>query len=318
MISRKKILVMFITMIMLILFSTIFSYSTKNYKPTYGVTTTRVNFRKVSNLERTSIVKVLPTNTKIKIVGEISTNYIVQLQNNQVGLVAKAYCKLQGTSLPNALIYQSITPYYASINGNYTYVRSGPATTFTSYTRLNKGEKIQVIGKINNFNLIVTSNNLVGMIRSDLITKISTTTNTTTPTPTQTEAQPKLDALASEVFTLINNARKENGLTPYKLDGLTVITAKQKSNDMVEKNYFSHTSPTYGSPFEMLKKAGVSYKSAGENIAGNPSIKGAVNSWLASTNHRANILSPNYNYIGIGVTRSNTYGYVIVTMFIQK
>lgn len=95
-------------------------------------------------------------------------------------------------------------------------------------------------------------------------------------------------------------------------------TAQAKANDMVENNYFSHESPSYGSPFEMMQNAGITYKTAGENIAGNSSVENAVNSWLASDTHKQNILSNAYNYVGIGITKSDTYGYVIVVMFIGK
>lgn len=94
--------------------------------------------------------------------------------------------------------------------------------------------------------------------------------------------------------------------------------AKIKADDMVKNNYFSHTSPTYGSPFEMMQKYNVSYLSAGENIAGNPSITDAVASWLKSSTHKQNLLSEKFNYIGIGITKSNVYGYIIVVMFAQS
>jgi len=59
--------------------------------------------------------------------------------------------------------------------------------------------------------------------------------------------------------------------------------AKEKARDMVNNNYFSHTSPVYGSPFEMMKSYGISYKTAGENIAGNSTNKGAVEAWMGSS-----------------------------------
>lgn len=58
--------------------------------------------------------------------------------------------------------------------------------------------------------------------------------------------------------------------------------ARIKAQDMVDNNYFSHTSPTYGSPFDMMKNFGISYKTAGENIAGNSTNSGAVNAWMNS------------------------------------
>ena len=87
---------------------------------------------------------------------------------------------------------------------------------------------------------------------------------------------------------------------------------------MVSNNYFSHTSPTYGSPFEMLSSFKVSYKSAGENIAGNSSNSKAVTAWMNSSGHKANILNSSFNYTGIGVVSSPTYGKVYVQMFIGK
>jgi len=87
---------------------------------------------------------------------------------------------------------------------------------------------------------------------------------------------------------------------------------------MVDNNYFAHESPTYGTPFQMLKSFKISYKTAGENIAGNSSNSEAVNAWMNSSGHKANILNSNYNYTGIGVFSSSKYGKVYVQMFIGR
>ena len=68
----------------------------------------------------------------------------------------------------------------------------------------------------------------------------------------------------------------------------------------------------------MLKSYKVSYNTAGENIAGNSSNSGAVNAWMNSSGHRANILNKSFNYTGIGVVNSPKYGKVYVQMFIGK
>ena len=86
----------------------------------------------------------------------------------------------------------------------------------------------------------------------------------------------------------------------------------------INKNYFDHTSPTYGSPFDMLKSFKISYKTAGENIAANSSNSGAVTSWMNSSGHKANILNNSFNYTGIGVVSSSKYGKIFVQMFIGK
>ena len=121
-----------------------------------------------------------------------------------------------------------------------------------------------------------------------------------------------------EVFNLINQQRINNGLSALKIDNEVQRVARIKAQDMVDRNYFSHTSPTYGSPFDMLKSFKISYKTAGENIAGNSTNSGAVNAWMNSSGHRANILNGSFTYTGIGVVSSPTYGKVYVQMFIGK
>ncbi len=119
----------------------------------------------------------------------------------------------------------------------------------------------------------------------------------------------KLDFSTGLVTASKLNVRSGPG-TGYKI----VATV----NKMVNNIYFSHNSPTYGTPFEMLNSFKVSYKSAGENIAGNSSNSGAVNAWMNSSGHKANILSTNFNYTGIGVVSSSKYGKIYVQMFIGK
>lgn len=117
---------------------------------------------------------------------------------------------------------------------------------------------------------------------------------------------------------MINAKRVANGLSALKINDEVQNVARVKAKDMVDNNYFSHTSPIYGSPFDMLKNYGISYKTAGENIAGNSSNSEAVNAWMNSEGHRANILNSSFNYTGIGVVKSPKYGKVYVQMFIGK
>ena len=124
--------------------------------------------------------------------------------------------------------------------------------------------------------------------------------------------------LKKEVFDLINKQRTSNGLSTLQIDSEVQRAARIKAQDMVNNNYFSHTSPTYGSPFEMLKSFKVPYNTAGENIAGNSSNTAAVNAWMNSSGHRANILNSSFNYTGIGVVNGSQYGKIYVQMFIGK
>ena len=121
-----------------------------------------------------------------------------------------------------------------------------------------------------------------------------------------------------EVFDLINEQRTNNGLTALKMDSEALNVARIKAQDMVDNNYFSHNSPIYGSPFQMLNSFKVTYKTAGENIAGNSSNSGAVNAWMNSSGHKANILNSSFNYTGIGVVKSSKYGKIYVQIFLGK
>ena len=106
---------------------------------------------------------------------------------------------------------------------------------------------------------------------------------------------------ASQVVNLVNQQRQKAGLSGLKSDSELTRLAQLKAEDMAAKGYFSHTSPTYGSAFDMLKKAGYSYRTAGENIAmGQKTAETVMNGWMNSSGHRANILGTGYTKMGVG------------------
>lgn len=119
-----------------------------------------------------------------------------------------------------------------------------------------------------------------------------------------------------EVVRLVNEIRKENGLKELTYDWQLSRVARIKSEDMRDNKYFSHTSPTYGSPFQMMKNFGITYRSAGENIArGQSTPQAVVNAWMNSSGHRANILNSSFTHIGVGYASSGRYW---TQMFIGK
>jgi len=118
------------------------------------------------------------------------------------------------------------------------------------------------------------------------------------------------------MLDLVNNERIKAGLKPLEIDMRLVDISRKKSRDMIEKNYFGHISPTYGSPFDALKNAGVAYRYAGENIAGAPTVEKAHQALMNSPGHRANILNPNFNKIGIGIVDGGPYGKMFTQTFI--
>lgn len=111
-----------------------------------------------------------------------------------------------------------------------------------------------------------------------------------------------------EVVRLVNEIRAENGLKELTYDWELSRVARYKSQDMKDNRYFSHTSPVYGSPFQMMKSFGIKYRTAGENIArGQTTPQIVVNAWVNSSGHRANILNSSFTKIGVGYVASGNY-----------
>ena len=117
-----------------------------------------------------------------------------------------------------------------------------------------------------------------------------------------------VEAYEAEVIRLVNEIRVQYGLQPLKTNWELSRVARYKSQDMVDNHYFPHTSPTYGSPFQMMKAFGLSYRTAGENIAyGQRTPQEVVNAWMNSSGHRANILNSSYTQIGVGYVANGNY-----------
>ncbi|WP_214481790.1 CAP domain-containing protein [Bacillus sp. SM2101] len=146
--------------------------------------------------------------------------------------------------------------------------------------------------------------------------------NTSKPAPQTevkeptTEQSSALSKFEQEVVDLTNAERAKNGLSALKIDEELSKVARTKSADMQSNKYFDHNSPTYGSPFDMMKKFGITYKSAGENIAyGQKTPQEVVNAWMNSEGHRKNILNSSFTHIGVGYVEQGNYW---TQMFIGK
>ena len=123
-------------------------------------------------------------------------------------------------------------------------------------------------------------------------------------------------AFEQEVIRLVNEIRVQSGLKTLTYDWELSRVARIKSQDMKDNRYFAHNSPVYGTPFQMMKNFGISYRSAGENIAkGYATPQAVVNAWMNSSGHRANILNANYTHIGVGYVAGGNYW---TQMFIRK
>lgn len=217
--------------------------------------------------------------------------------------------------------YQTVGTTTGLVNASALNVRQGPGTTFKAVTMIYRNEYVRVFAKIGDWYVIQTNSDYIGCVSSRYIKLIypktsSSSGGSTSGTTTKNNGDLTSDEL--EVFNLINAKRTANGLSPLNIDNELQNVARVKAKDMVDNNYFSHNSPTYGTPFNMMKNFGISYKTAGENIAGNSSNQGAVEAWMNSEGHRANILNSSYNYTGVAVVKSTKYGKIYVQMFIGK
>ena len=136
-----------------------------------------------------------------------------------------------------------------------------------------------------------------------------------TPAPTPTQG---LTADEQTMLNLVNKERVANGLKPLTIDMRVLKTARLKSADIVKLGYFNHQSPTYGSPFDMMKKYGINYSYAGENLAGAPDVNSAHVNLMNSPGHRENILRPEFTKVGIGVVEGSKYGKIFTQQFIRE
>lgn len=213
----------------------------------------------------------------------------------------------------------------AIVTASSLNVRSGPGTNYPVVAKVNKNEYIRVFAGVGNWYIVQVEGDYVGAVSKQYVKAIypnsggsSTGGGSTNGSGNTTTSTSGLTTDELEVFNLINEQRTKNGLSALKIDSEVQNVARIKAQDMVNNNYFSHTSPTYGSPFDMLNSFKVSYKTAGENIAGNSSNSAAVTAWMNSSGHKANILNSSFNYTGIGVVKGSKYGKIYVQMFIGK
>jgi len=197
-------------------------------------------------------------------------------------------------------------------------VRSGPGTKYKVVATVKKNEYIRVFAGVGEWYIVQVEGDYVGAVSKKYVKAIYPGASNNNSNGTSLSGTSIMTSDEKEVFDLINKQRTANGLSSLKVDSEVQRVAKIKAQDMVNNNYFSHNSPTYGTPFEMLKSFKISYRTAGENIAGNSSNSGAVNAWMNSSGHKANILNSSFTHTGIGVVSSPKYGKVYVQMFIGK
>lgn len=261
-------------------------------------------------------------------------NFLIKHKVTIIALIVTIFCIFSIYSISFGMDeIQNLDFNVGQVTANKLNVRRGPGIKYETVGILSKDAYIRVFAKIGNWYVIQTQNNLIGAVSSDYInpcydmdlSNLSIETNAEPVSnldTTEVQATPEVPSTLSveeeEFINKINELRVKNNLPELKIDDNVQNVARLKAQDLAENNYFSHTSAKYGTPFEMLSTSGVNYKTASENIAGNSTIEGAINSWMNSDSHKNNILSTDFNYTGIAVVHSNTYGKILVQLFIGK
>lgn len=212
-------------------------------------------------------------------------------------------------------------------------IRLGCSDTAPILSNQKKDKTLDVISEVDDWFAVKLPNNEIGFVPKDECKPILGE-DKKTPAPPTTEAAPEKDqggktpdtntdapsltTEEKEMLKLVNETRVQNNVAPLKIDMSLSNVARIKSQDMIDNNYFSHNSPKYGNPFDMMNSFGINYVQAGENIAGNQNVKNAHNSLMNSPGHRKNILNPNFTHIGLGIKKGGPYGYMFTQMFISK
>lgn len=255
-----------------------------------------------------------------------------------------------GKSVEAAPEFQRVGFVNAVVTATYLNVRQGAGTNFPIVCVLKKGQTVKVFGKLGDWYAVYEPRTgCVGAASSRYLQAAGTTpapapVKPPAPTPAPVKTPPPAPAKTpgpvvtpgpipspgptttptgisqeeQKLLDLINAERSKAGIPPLAFDMPLQKVARLKAQDMVNNNYFSHQSPTYGSPFDMMRQFDVTFRTAGENIAGNQTLEGAVKAWMNSEGHRKNILNSSFNYTGIGIAPSPTYGKILVQQFIGK
>ncbi len=240
------------------------------------------------------------------------------------------YASTDGSKVTTQLALEKIGYDAATVTVNRLNLREGPSTSYPSICKLEKGQAVTVMGKLGDWYAVYyPDTGVVGAVDGRYIELANGDAVPVTKDGIEAKKAPAKDKAPStdtitlsedeqKLLELVNKARVDKKLEPLTTDANLMKVARMKAKDMVDNNYFSHQSPTYGSPFDMMRQFDNIFKSAGENIAGNKTVEGAFKAWMSSESHKSNILNAGFKVTGIGVENSATYGKILVQQFIGK
>nr|WP_206154918.1 CAP domain-containing protein [Clostridium muellerianum] len=228
------------------------------------------------------------------------------------------------------------------ITDDNTNIRRGCSNDSAVVQKTSSGNYYDVVSKVQDWYAVKLPDNSIGFVPKEQSKAVVVDDKKPQSTPDNTQTAPQgstgggaqgtnlpktpsaktnsntLSASEQQMIKMVNDARAQNNLPALKIDTQLCNVARIKAQDMIDNNYFSHSSPKYGSPFDMMKSFGVKYVAAGENIAGNQSVQNAQNALMNSPGHRKNILNPDFTHIGIGIRQGGPYSNMFSQMFISK
>lgn len=229
----------------------------------------------------------------------ISNGWAKFIYNGSNAYVSVSYLK-EETIQNNAPVDTSI-----SVNknmyvlANKTSVRKGAGNNYAILGTLNQNQSVYVKKHMASGWSQVTYNNMDAYV----LTKDLTANVNQSPV----EETLNLETYKQEVLRLVNIERAKEGLGALCMDSQLSKVAQLKSQDMINNNYFAHNSPVYGTPFDMMKSYGITYRIAGENIAmGHSTPQEVVNGWMNSESHRKNIMNSRFTNLGMGVAQAKS------------
>lgn len=173
-------------------------------------------------------------------------------------------------------------------------------------------------GKSNNLLIGLAAVAAIAMLSNHHGSSTNEAYKATTDSTSGTVSASTLAAEEKKALSLLNADRKANGLSELKSNSQLNGLAQTYAQDMINRGFFSHYNPEGKSPFDRMQAAGVSYKTAGENLAINTDVTAAEKAFMASSGHRANILNTTYTDVGIGVRHSSDGSVYVVQEFIGK
>ncbi len=213
-------------------------------------------------------------------------------------------------------IYRTVLEKEIEVMSQGLNIRTGPGMKYPVIGEVNKGDVLQVLGALGSWYVICLSDGSIGVI-SNKYSKVHSMNESYLPQG-DADSLEHSDSDAGTIFNLANKAREENNMEMFEWDEKLNSIAQLKAEDMQKNAYFGHYSKNYGTPFAMLKKLGVSYKTASENVAGSISVQSAMASIMQSPSHRSNILNTRFNKMGVGIVDDADYGKIVVQIFIEE